>query len=234
MNPMANPKAFYRGSEADLASGALELVAIVTPVPATYGLTAAQVTAYNTQATSFNTLLTTASSPSTRTPLVVDQKNTAKAILRKASADIASIITAIPTVTNSMLLALKLNQRVIPTPRPVPAEAPIVTVPSVNGRIANVRLKGAAPDSTRGKPFGAFSANIFTFVGDVAPTDPSAYTFQGSTTRTITQVQFPNTVPSGATVWICACWVSARGELGTGSVPISFTLQGGTVTGAVA
>lgn len=231
---MATPKNFYTGPEGDLASGALALVAIVTPVPATYGLTAGQVTAYNTLATGFNSLLVSASSPSTRTPVIVDQKNEAKSALRKASAQIAKIITAIPTVTNPMLHALLLNERVTPTPRPVPAEPPVVTVPSVSGRKANVRLKGAAPDSSRGKPFGAFSAHIFTFVGPVAPSDPSEYAFMGATTRTITAIQFPDSVPSGATVWICACWVSARGEKGTGSVPISFTLQGGTVTGAVA
>jgi hypothetical protein len=231
---MSTSKSFYAGSETDLAEGALALVAIVTPVPATYGLTSGEISSYNTLATGFNDLLTSAKDNSTRTPVIVNQKNESKTVLRKASATIAKIITACPTVTNAMLLALKLNQRVVPTPRPVPEEPPIVTVPSVSGRRAKVRLKGAAPDSKRGKPFGANSAHIFTFVGPVAPTDPSEYAFMGVTTRTITEIEFPDSVASGATVWICACWVSARGQKSTGSVPISFTLQGGAVTGAVA
>ena len=96
----------------------------------------------------------------------------------------------------------------------------------------NIVLHGAAPDSTRGKPFGAIGANVFSFVGPEAPTDPKAYHFEGLTTRPKVQLLFPDSVASGATVWISACWVSARGQIGTGSVPISFTIQGGAVAAA--
>jgi hypothetical protein len=39
-------------------------------------------------------------------------------------------------------------------------------------------------------------------------------------------------VPSGATVWLSASWVNARGQASVGSTPISFTLQGGAVPAA--
>ncbi len=74
--------------------------------------------------------------------------------------------------------------------------------------------------------------NIYTFVGPEAPTDPRQYHFEGPTTRPTTQIIFPNTVPSGATVWVSAQWVSARGQLSIGSVPISFALQGGAIPAA--
>ena len=47
-----------------------------------------------------------------------------------------------------------------------------------------------------------------------------------ATTRTGTEILFPNNVASGATVWVSACWVSPRGEIGIASTPISFTIQG--------
>ena len=72
------------------------------------------------------------------------------------------------------------------------------------------------------------------FVGAEAPSDPRAYHFEGMTTRTIAQVLFPNTVASGATVWLSACWVSARGQIGIACAPVSFTLQGGAVMPAAA
>ncbi len=102
----------------------------------------------------------------------------------------------------------------------------LTTVPPLHGR--------AAPDSTRGKPFGAIGANVYTFVGDTAPTDPRVYHFEGLATRPITNVLFPDTVASGATVWVSASWVSARGQTSMGSTPISFTLQGGTVAASAA
>jgi hypothetical protein len=39
-------------------------------------------------------------------------------------------------------------------------------------------------------------------------------------------------VPSGATIWLSAQWVSARSQLSPGSTPISFTLQGGALPAA--
>ena len=62
-----------------------------------------------------------------------------------------------------------------------------------------------------------------------APEDPAAYHFEGMATRAKMQILFPNTVPSGATIWLSAQWVSARGQLSFGSVPVSFTLQGGAI-----
>ena len=84
----------------------------------------------------------------------------------------------------------------------------------------------------RGKPFGAAAANLYSYVGPAAPTDPRQYHFEKSTTRTKTQILFPNSVASGATVWLSACWVSARGETGRASRPISFTIQGGGIRAA--
>lgn len=51
-------------------------------------------------------------------------------------------------------------------------------------------------------------------------------------TCTIAQVRFPNTVASGATVWLSAGWINSGGQIGIGSVPVSFNLQGGTISGA--
>ena len=113
-------------------------------------------------------------------------------------------------------------------PRPVPAVPPVVEVVSVSGRQVKVRIRSATSES-RGKPFGAIGANVYSYVGVAAPTDATAYHFVGMATRATADIAFPNTVASGATVWLSAQWVSARGELSFGSVPISVTLQGGLI-----
>jgi hypothetical protein len=222
---------FYSGTDAELASGAANVVAIVTPVPATYGLTAPLVTSYTTLSTSYSSLLALATAPATRTSVAIENKNLAKRSLRAATVNLSRIATATPTVTNAMLMGLGFNQRLIPTPRPVPPTPPAIEVLAVAGRVATVRVRDTATEG-RGLPFGARSANVYSYVGPAAPADPRAYHFEGPTTRAKFQLVFPNDVPSGATVWLSASWVNGRGQASVGSVPISFTLQGGAVPAA--
>ncbi|HLL91145.1 MAG TPA: hypothetical protein VK324_17735 [Tepidisphaeraceae bacterium] len=226
-------KAFYNGTQAELADGAQNLVEIVTTAPATYGLTAGQVTSYTALVTNFVNLLALATEPATRTTVAVANKNAAMKLLQAATVDVARIIAATPTVTNGQLLALRLNPRLLPQPAPVPLGPPAVDVMTVTGRVAKFRIHDNESESKRAKAAGAIGANVYTYVGPAAPTDPTEYFFQGMTTRTITQVQFPNSVPSGATVWVTCNWVGSRGQIGNGSTPISFTLQGGAVGAAV-
>ena len=225
------PKPFYAQNEAELASGAANLISIVTPSPAAWGLTSGEVTSYTTLSTNYSTLLTQATNPATRTPVVVENKNEAKRLLKASSVNLARTITAFPSVTNAQLLSLRLNERIIPTPRPVPAIPPTLDILSVTGRLVKVRVHDTATES-RKKPFGAIGANIFSFVGAEPPTNVHDYHFEGMATRGKFDILFPDTVASGATVWLSAQWVSARGQQSIGSVPISFTLQGGALPAA--
>jgi len=52
------------------------------------------------------------------------------------------------------------------------------------------------------------------------------------TTRHTRELLFPNTVPSGATVWLSAQWVGSRGQTSVGSTPVAFTIQGGAIPAA--
>jgi hypothetical protein len=222
---------FYTGSDADLASGSANAVSIITPVPATYGVTAPQITAYGVLTTNFNDLLALAIAPATRTPVSIADKNNAKDTLKEASVNLAKIITATQTVTNAMLIALRMNERVIPTPRPVPGTPPTVEVISVAGRLVTIRVHDTETEG-RGLPFGAVGANIYSYAGPTAPSDPREYHFEGMATRAKTQIVFPDSVASGATIWLSAQWVSRRGDTSVGSTPMCFTLQGGALPAA--
>ena len=222
------PKPFYSGTDAELATGSANLVSIVTAVPVSWGLTAGIVASYAAMSANYNSLLAIATAPATRTSIAISNKDAARRLLRATSVNVAKIITATPTVNNGQLLSLGLNGRTVPSPRPVPAEAPNIEVVSVAGRIVNTRVHDST-SSRRGKPFGAVAANVYSFVGNAAPTDPREYHFEGATTRVKTQILFPNSVTSGATVWLSAAWVNARGQTSPPSTPMSFTLQGGAV-----
>jgi hypothetical protein len=225
------PKPFYNSTEAELASGAQNVVDIVTPAVATYGVTAGTMTTYAGLTTSYASLLELATEPATRTSVSIENKNVAKKALREASVNLAQIFTATSTVTNAMLLALKMNERVVPQPRPVWPYAPTIDVVKVTNRLVDIHVHDATSEG-RGLPFGVERVNIFSYVGPTPPTDPAEYHFQGSSSRAKSQILFPDSVPSGATIWLSAQWVSARSQLSPGSTPISFTLQGGALPAA--
>ena len=68
---------------------------------------------------------------------------------------------------------------------------------------------------------------MYSFVGMDYPSDPTAWNFEGSTTKPKFDIVFPNTVAGGTQVWVCAAWSNAKQQTGPVSVPITTNLQGG-------
>jgi hypothetical protein len=222
---------FYTGTEEDLANGSANAVSIITPDRERFGVAADVLADYTALTERFNELLALANSPATRTPVVIKDKNTVKFELKRASARLASMVSAQQTVDAGQLVLLHMNPRATPQRRHLPQNPPRIEVVSVVGRIVRIRLRD--PGSTsRGMPFGAFQAQVFSYVGESAPENPRQYHYEGPSSRAKATLIFPNDVPSGATIWLSANWVSKRGEVGIGSTPVSFTLQGGAIVPA--
>lgn len=217
---------FYYQRAADAVTGSAAFKALITSAPTDYGLVAAQATAYGTVDSALQTAYTTAMEPSTRTKGTIAGKNAALRAMRASAINLAKIIYSTLTVTDQQLIDLGLLPRPTRTPVGPPNVAPVVEVGTVVGRLVDIRVHAQGTER-RGFPFGAKGANVYSFVGPTAPDDPRAYHFEGMTTRGITQIQFPNTVPGGATVWLSACWVSNRGATSPASAPMSFAIQGG-------
>lgn len=116
-----------------------------------------------------------------------------------------------------------------PSPVPAPTVSPTMAGLSVTGR----RVKGRVHDNGSSRPSklpGAACAWLYSYVGATYPTDPSLWLFQGAVTNGKFDVTFDDSVPGGAQVWLCAAWVSPRGEAGPVSVPMTTYLQGGGVS----
>jgi hypothetical protein len=225
------PRNFYYGKDADIVAGSANFASLIATGFASYGLTSAQSTAFGTLNTALQSAYSAAVNPSTRTPVAIEAKNLALRNMRANAILLAKIVYATATVTDTQLVALGLLPRSLRTPITVPTVPPTIEVISVMGRLVKVRIHDTETER-RGLPFGATGANIYSFVGPDAPTDPREYHFEGVSTRAIAEILFPNTVASGATVWLSACWVSARGQMSIGSTPVSFTLQGGAIPAA--
>jgi hypothetical protein len=223
---------FYFGADATMVSGSALFSAMINADASAFGLSDAQALAYGEIDAALQSAYQAWTNPSTRTPIARAHKDAIMKSMQRMASDLSAIIHATPTVTDAQLTSLGLLPRPRRKRRNVPDIPPRVQVISVRGRVVKIRVCDRHSVSGRSKPFGARGANVFSYVGEESPADPHAYHYECFASRTTTQITFPDKVPSGATVWLSARWLSARGETSIASAPISFTLTGGAISAA--
>lgn len=198
---------------------------------ADYGLTQQQATAIAALIASLNGPWALIQNGTTRSPANIIQFQELKRQVVKAVRAQVRVIQANPGTTDQMRRDLRITVPAARQPVGVPGEAPVGEVVE---RFANVvRLKLHDGSGTRrGKPAGVAGASVFTFVGAVAPLDPSKWTAVGQTSRTTMDVPFDPELPAGTQVHLCAYWYNAKGESSVSCNPISTTLVGGQLVKA--
>lgn len=224
------PKDFIPSRDADLLPFSQNLSAKLTATPVPYGVTAPQATALAALVTAFATALGVATNPATRTRAAISAKDAAKTPLVANIRNLARVINAFPSITNTQRLDLGLTPRDgTASPIQPPSEAPVLEVVSAMGRTLKVKLH--AQDSVRrGKPDGVDGATIFSFVGvngTPPPADLSLWKFEGSSSRTLIDVEFATSVPAGSLVYLTAFWFNPRCQSGPACQPVSAYLAGG-------
>jgi len=224
-------RSFFYGTDAETASGSANFSSLIQGTPTAFGLVAAQGTAYEVVNMAYQVAYDAAITPATRTKGAVAAKNDAKKALRVMASDLSKIIDGTPTVTDQQKIDLGLAIRKTPSPVPVPTDRPDVDLVSVTARTVTIRVHGGTSDK-RGKPDRTTAAWVYSYVGVNYPTDPTAWDFQGATTRSNHEIVFPDSVANGAQVWICAAWINAKQQAGPVSVPITTNVQGGGVSSA--
>jgi len=223
---------FLPSKDALLLSWSANFSTKITATPTAYGLVAAQATAYAALNTTYSTTYATAINPATRTKGTILAKNDARIPLRASARNLARIIQAFPTLTNTQRADLGITVRdVTPSPINPPTESPVMEVVSANGRALTLKLR-SVDSERRGKPPGVHGASLFSYVGATPPADISAWKFEGSTTRTSFVMEFAPTVPAGSQVWLTAFWFNPRSESGPACMPISAFIAGGVVAAA--
>jgi hypothetical protein len=211
---------FYRsGRLADVVDGAAVFAAGIATDFATLGLTSAQQLAFNALNTTLQAAWTTSITPETRTSVSIGQRDEALAAMRAMAIDLAKIIYATPTVTNSQLTALGLVPRGR-TPSHLISEIPVLTVLKVQGRQCLIRVRGSA----RGKLPEAIGAIIYSYVGATPPATAAGWTSEGPITKDTALVAFDDSVAVGATVWFAAQWFNTKG-VGPGCPPVQATIN---------
>ena len=145
---------------------------------------------------------------------------------------LSGIIQKFPAMTNTLRIDLGLPVPMMPGPIPVPANPPALNIVSVSGRTVKIRLHDAASTIKRGRPPGVAGASVFSYVGLAAPTDAAQWKYEGNATRTKLNVSFPDTVASGAAVWLTAWWYNPRAQRGPGCAAVGTNIQGGPAMAA--
>lgn len=206
-----------------------------TANPATYSLTAAQAlsfhTAYQAFVTAYNAI-STAEAAGTRSKLLTQNKDNAKATLLHVGRELYAFIQDSNTVTSGNKEDIGVVVRkTTPTPVPPPATAPKIDIESVSGNTVTIRLHEDG-SNRRGKPAGVSGAAVYSFVGAAAPTEESEWNFEGITGKTEQNITFPGSVAPGARVWFTAFWFSNRKQHGPAATPVGCNIPGNAAMAA--
>jgi hypothetical protein len=211
--------------EAEFIVQAAEFTAKIAAAPASFGLSASDAVALSADNTAGQAAYSLAADPATRTKPVVEDKDTKLAILEARMRSYGKRINANTSVTNAQKAALGLTIKSAPAPIPVPSTIPVLSVISSFQRVVRVKLTDSLTGK-KAKPFGVSDAEIFTHIGATAPANVDDWKYQGQATRSVFDITFPGTVPSGAKVWICARWCNERGQAGGFSVAVGTIIVG--------
>lgn len=220
-------KDFIPSKDADLVAWQANMGSLITAHPSDFGLSAPIATQFTTLGGSFAAAYTLAHDPSTRTKGTVAARRLARKTFVAYARQVARIVQSTPTVTPEQKIDLGLNPHdTVPSPINPPTDAPVLEIVSAFGRTIRVKLHGVGTDR-RGKPAGVAGAAVYSYVGATPPSDPRAYTAEGSTTRASFDVTFPATVPAGSQVWLTAYWFNPRQQSGPACTPVSAYVAGG-------
>ena len=216
---MARP--FYLLNDAGLLAWSNVFSAALTEHAAEFGITADQASQIAALNDGFATALSAWQNPTTRTPVTSTQKTDARLALIAGAKYLVNTINSNPATTDAQRSTLNIPIRKTPTPIPAPDQSPMIDVAAVNGRTVTLKLHNDS--AKRGKPASIQGASVFTYVGDTAPTDPSAYTFQGLISKTRFEITFPDSTTAN-TVWVTANWFNGKGQTGNACAPVRINL----------
>jgi len=218
--------------DGQLVTWSTNFAQVVAADPTAVGLTLQQSDDYTAAQAAYAAGYQTANDPLTRSPSNIEAKNAAKETLVDMTRGLVRIIQAFPGTTDNMRVNLGIT---VPddtrTPVPPPSESPVIDIVSVSGTRINIRLHNGESTS-RAKPEGVIGANVFTYVGDAAPTDIDSWTFAGATSKVETAVDLPADTAPGSKVWITAFWFNGKAESGPATPPISTNIPGGGLSQA--
>jgi len=220
-----NNNPYIPTTDALLLAWADNFSAVITANPGDYGLIAGQAVTFAALFTTFESALATATDPGTRTSVTVAAKDAARAAMVTNARMLARIALAFPTVTPGDLTAAGLIVRnTVPTPIPAPVTVPILGLLNCIGKVVTLAFADELTPSSKYKPFGVTSLQLFMKTGAVPPASPADAEFVAAYGRWPARVDL-STLPAGTQLHFIARWATRRGLTGPQSAVVSAVLQ---------
>ncbi len=223
----------FSRNDSVLASQASNFSTVLTADPVVYNETPAAATAVATAVDAFVAslnILTEARANGVRSQQMTAAKDADRLAMLNLLRPIYSSVQDSVSISDEAKIALGVHVKdTTNTPQPVPDFAPLLSVTKVNGSVVSVRAANPNEPASRARPPFVSGIALFSYVGSEAPTDPSAFKFEGNTGRVDIDVVFSALVPTGATVWFTAFFFNNRKQSGPACTPVSATLGAGSV-----
>lgn len=195
------PSSYIPSTDAGFGSWLANFSTLITAAPATYGLVSGDATVIAGQNTAYQAALALATDPVTRTSVTVADKDAAKSSALFVVRPFAVQISRNPAVSNMDKTAVGVTVvKTVPTPIPAPTALPLNSLVSAVPLTSTIKTVSADTPTSKAKPFGSISVQVFMSVGTVAATDPEQLKFFGA----VTKIPFPVTFESPDQGKICS------------------------------
>lgn len=193
----------------------------LTANPALYGLTAADAAAIQNAVDAYDSALTVANNPGTRTTVTVNDKNTSRNSAEQICRQFAMQIKHNDGISDADKIAIGVrpinSER---EPIDAPTTSPLLNVIAATPGAHTVRFSDTMTPDSAAKPFGAANLQLFVAIDDAEESDPGKAQFIGAYTRNPIGVDF-SAADEGKEATYFARWASRRGDVGPWSLPVS-------------
>jgi len=214
-------------TDADFQNWVVNFSALITAGPTDYGLTAPEATTLAGLTSTFNDALIAATNGSTRGPMTVAAKDTARANLEAFARNLAMKVQNTSTVSNDQKAALRITIRKTgKTPRPAPTTRPIIAIKTVAALQHILEFSDETTSTSRKKPFGVANLMLSWWITPVGTTPSGLPTKSLPFSSNPVVINFDN-ADVMKMVSYQACWVTLTGLMG----PVSNT-AGGAIIGS--
>lgn len=212
--------------DADFDAWFANFSALITAVPATYGLVAGDATIIAASFTAWHAAYLLATNPTTRTSPNIAAKDAQRILSESVIRPYATGISRNPAVTNDDKTAVGVNlPNTARTPVPPPVTVPAISLVGSIHFLMTLAYRDTSTPTTKAKPPGATGMELWMALGTTPAADPSTAKPFGVVTKSPTQIGFTSPdVGKVATFfgrWITRSGPGGQAQVGPWSAPLS-------------
>jgi hypothetical protein len=211
--------------DADFNNWVNNFSTVFSATPAVFGFQAGDATAVAGQVALWNAAYGLVTSPSTKTPSTVSDKNASRIVTQALVRPYAQTISLSPAVSQMNKISIGVNPRTsTPIPIAAPTTYPALTIVSALPLQHVIRYRDSlASPSVKSKPYGVVQMQLYGSASGTPITNPALLAFQMVSTKSpFLQTWDSSTV--GQRAYYAARWVTRRGLNGPWSPIVSFII----------